>query len=123
MAGRSNWKYWMVLVAVVVAILAPTVYVLLDRLDDQVLTIIATIGCAAGISLPTLLAVFVVLTRRAENANRREDDQQPRGQQFTQPVLMMVPPMALPQQPTMQVPTTLTREPVSERRFTIVGEE
>ncbi len=123
----NRWQLWILLVGLVAAIVAPTVYVLLNRLDDQVLTIIATVGCAAGVSIPALIAAMIVLIKRAESSGSNgRNDGHPRAE-FTQPVLMMVPPMQIPQQPTMQVPmgvpTTLTREPITERRFTIVGEE
>jgi hypothetical protein len=56
----------MVLVAVAVG-----THVMLNRLSDEVLTIIATIGCAGAMALPGLLVALVVLVRRAESSGQR----------------------------------------------------
>ena len=46
--------------AVLVVAVGVAVYVLLDRLSDEVLTVVATIGCAAGVSLPGLLCPWPI---------------------------------------------------------------
>jgi hypothetical protein len=97
------------------------VYVLLNRLDDQVLTVIATIGCAAGVAMPGTLLTIVVLVRRAQDSGRREArTKQP---QTTQPMML---PLTLlqPQQlsPQQQVPATWMQAP-RQRRFVVIGDE
>lgn len=118
---RRKGRGWMAMRGAVAAVVAAVAtYVMLQRLDDQVLTIIATIGCAGGIALPGLLVALVVLVRRAEGNGRREvAPQQP---QMMQPTIMFIPPMAMPQYPQVQgpQPAVWDSRPV-ERRFTVVG--
>jgi len=105
---------------ILVVIVAVAVYVMLNRLDDTVLTVIATIGCAAGVSIPGLLLATVALIKRAENGNGKTA--QPA---MTQPTIMVVPPMQFPQL-TQQTatPTPATWESIpTARHYTIVGEE
>jgi len=79
--------------------------------------VLATVGCAAGTALPgTMLAVFALL-KRAENGKRRQPETQ-----YTQPVVTVVPPMALPQ-PQQAPPAAATWETVAMRHFTVVGDE
>ncbi|MFW6116387.1 MAG: hypothetical protein ACOC6F_01550 [bacterium] len=97
------------------------VYVLLNRLDDQVLTVIATIGCAAGVAMPGTLLAIVLLIRRAQDSERREA--RTKQSQTAQPMIL---PLTLlqPQQlsPQGQVPATWVQAP-RQRRFVIVGDE
>ncbi|HIQ01897.1 MAG TPA: hypothetical protein EYH30_07175 [Anaerolineales bacterium] len=77
------------------------VYVLLNRLSDEVLTVIATVGCAAGVSLPGLLLALTVLLRRAEESGRRAVQQQPQ----VMPPIVLPPTVIQPHQlPTQQPP-------------------
>jgi len=111
------------LLAVTLAAVAAAVYVLLDRLSNEVLTVIATIGCAAGVSLPGLLLAVFVLVKRAESDGSRKREVQP--PQMTQPMITVIPPMALPQLPQPQQPTApppATWEHQPARHFTVVGE-
>ena len=109
------------LVLLAVPVLGVGTYVMLQRLSNDVLTVVATIACASGVSLPGLLVAVAVLLRRAEN-NGRENRATPQPT-MTQPVMMMVPPMALPQQHQMypQAQTLWEQQPTA-RRFTIVGD-
>jgi hypothetical protein len=97
------------------------VYVLLYRLDDQVLTVIATVGCAAGVAMPGTLVTIVLLIRRAQDSGRREvRAEQP---QMTQPVILpltIMQPQQLP--PQERPPATWVKAP-RERRFVVVGDE
>lgn len=119
----GNHRWWRapagVLAAILLVALASAVYVLLNRLSDEVLAILATVGCAAGVALPTsLVALAVILRRESKPAERPV--QQP---QMTQPVLMMVPPMQmqLPQTQPPATPATMVHQPA--REFTILGDE
>lgn len=97
------------------------VYVFLTRLSNDVLVVIATIGCAAGVALPGTLLALVVLLRRAETGNaRREQYPATPIPATTPPTIMVVPPMALP---SPQATTYPTWDAVTTpRRFTVVGE-
>lgn len=106
----------------VLVITGVTVNVMLQRLDDTVLTVIATIGCAAGVSLPGLLLATLLLIRRAENGNGNKST----PATMTQPTIMVVPPMTLPQlqQQSQQPPPAATWEHIPiQRHYTVVGEE
>jgi len=117
--NRTRWHPLLIIAALALcAAVASATYVLLSRLSDEVLAVLATVGCAAGVSFPSLGIALAILMRR-QGAGHRDDH---RGQAGT-PMMLVVPPVqTLQQQPTMQVPTTVTHEP-SARRFTIVGEE
>jgi hypothetical protein len=121
---RAKPKRWRGLLyflgAAGLVVVAVTTYVLLNRLSDAVLTVIATIGCAAGVALPGLMFGLVVLLRRAES----------NGQRNAQPQVM--PPVILP--PTVLQPQQLSQyqppppaatweQAPGPRRFVVVGEE
>ena len=113
---------WRALVAYLAAmsfvVVGVLVYVLLERLPTEVLSIIATLGCAAGVTVPTTLVALSVLLRRAQASAVPPEPQQP---QMTRPVVMTVPPMMI-QQP--QAPPRVVVEDVPrERRFQVVGGE
>lgn len=121
-----NAAYFLALLALTVA--GVTVYVLLERLSNEILTIIATIGCAAGVAMPGLLLSMIVLLKRTENNHRQEMRQQPQQQmqpRMTQPMITVTPAMMLPQSPTMMQPQQqqpATWETVqTPRHFTVVG--
>ena len=106
-----------VLLALVAAAAAGSgMYVLLTRLSTEVLAVLATVGCAAGVALPSLLVALVVVLRRPESGQRAP------APQMTQPMMMVVPPMALPQTPQYQAPATWHQAP-ARREFTVVGDE
>lgn len=122
MPVRSN-RWWrapaIVLAVILLVALASAVYVLLNRLSDEVLAILATVGCAAGVALPTsLVALAVILRRESKPAER------PAQPQMTQPIMMMVPPMQM-QLPQAQqpVPEAAFASPPPVREFTILGDE
>jgi hypothetical protein len=122
--GKGKWWQAPVIflgAAVLVAV-GVAVYVFLTRLSPEVLAILATVGCAAGVALPSLLVALVVLLRRVENGNGRR--REPPQATMTQPAIMVVPPMALPQPPTQTQPLPATWETTpAPRRFVVVGEE
>lgn len=90
-------------------------YVMLQRLATDVLTVIATVGCAGGIALPGLILALAVLLRWRER---------PSGQAATLPMVppqvVVVPPMQFAQPPSLP---GVQVESIQPRRFTIVGEE
>lgn len=100
------------------AIVGVTAYVLLMRLSTEVLTVIATVGCASGVTLPGLLLALVVLTKRAESSARQTASQPP----MTQPQMLIIPPMALPQQQTWPGPAPDVVQRPAPREFIVVGE-
>lgn len=103
----------------VLVVLGVGAYVMLQRLSDEVLTVIATIACAAGVSVPGLLVAVAVLLRRAANGNGQPERAQPT---MTQPMVMMVPPMALPPAQGYPQPGAATWENApAARTFTVVG--
>lgn len=114
MCGFAVFVALLTIVAVGVA-----VYVLLNRLSDEVLTVIATVGCAGGISLPALVVALAVLLRSRDDATRRPQTM------TIPPQIMVVPPMQLPQlQPPSRIEPGPQIESVSApRHFVIVGEE
>lgn len=89
--------------------MAVATYVPLNRLSDEVLMVIATIACAAGVALPGLLVALAVLVRRAESGGQRQQQ----APVMTQPAFMVVPPMQIPPPPPAAGP----------RRFVVVGKE
>lgn len=114
-----RWVAWAYVGGIFLVVIGVATHVLLNRLDSDILTVIATIGCAAGVALPGLILSLVVLLRR-ENRN---SVQYPAT---TQPTLLVVPPMALP--PPQATPTYQGQPPAAHweappRRFTVVGEE
>jgi hypothetical protein len=106
--------------AVLVAI-GTAVYVALNRLSTEALTIMSTVGCAAALAAPGTLLTITMLIRRAENGRARPE---PAAPQATQPVMMVVPPMALqPQQlPQPQQQPAWNQAP-TRREYTVVGDE
>lgn len=97
------------------------VYVLLNRLSDEVLAVLATVGCAAGVSLPTLMVAVIVLLRRAENGAGKQATPQ---YTTTPPQIMVMPPMQLPNYPAAQQQMPATWEERSRpRHYVVVGDE
>ena len=118
---RHRWRAPLIYLALVALVaVGVSVYVLLQRLSDEVLTVIATIGCAAGVALPAVLVALVVLTRRAEDNGRT----QARAPAMTPPQVMVIPPMQVQQLPQVQqAPPAATWETVpAARHFVVVGE-
>ena len=103
-----------ILVAVGVA-----VYVMLQRLETDVLTAIATIGCASAITLANLTLALMAFLR----ARDRQVNGQASAAMMTPPQVVVIPPMQV--QPTLPPPgAPVTQvETVKPRHFTVVGED
>jgi hypothetical protein len=103
-----------ILVAVGVA-----VYVMLQRLETDVLTAIATIGCASAITLANLTLALMAFLR----ARDRQVNGQASAAMMTPPQVVVIPPMQV--QPTLLPPgAPVTQvETVKPRHFTVVGED
>lgn len=95
-------------------------YVLLQRLDTDVLTVIATIGCAGGIAMPGTILALAVLLRQRERANG-----QAAAVPMTPPQVVVIPPMQFQPAPSALTGpgSTVQVETAMPRRFTVVGEE
>jgi ABC-type dipeptide/oligopeptide/nickel transport system permease component len=106
---------------ILVTAVGVAVYVLLNRLSDEVLAVLATVGCAAGVSLPTLVVAGIVLLRRAENGAGKQAAQQ---YTTTPPQIMVMPPMQLPNYPAAQQQTPATWERRSRpRHYVVMGDD
>ena len=104
-----------VLVAVGVA-----VYVMLQRLETDVLTAIATIGCASAITLANLtLALMAFLRARDRQANGQAS-----AAMMTPPQVVVIPPMQVQTSPLLSQGAPMAQvETVKPRHFTGVGED
>jgi hypothetical protein len=104
-----------VLVAVGVA-----VYVMLQRLETDVLTAIATIGCASVITLANLtLALMAFLRARDRQANGQAS-----AAMMTPPQVVVIPPMQVQTPPLLpQGAPAAQVEKVNPRHFVVVGED
>ncbi len=104
----------------VLVVLGVGAYVMLQRLSDEVLTVIATIACAGAIAAPGLLVAVTVLLRRAAG-NGREERAQPAQPMMTP--MMVVPPQMLP--PAQGYPQpgagAVWNDAPVQRTFTVVG--
>jgi cytochrome c biogenesis factor len=87
----ATWA-WLVLVAVGVA-----VYVMLQRLETDVLTAIATIGCASVITLANLTLALMAFLR----ARERQANGQASGAMMTPPQVVVIPPMQVQTPPLL----------------------
>jgi hypothetical protein len=107
---------------VVLVVVGVAIYVMLQRLETDVLTAIATIGCASVITLANLtLALMAFLRARDRQANGQAS-----AALMTPPQVVVIPPMQV------QTPSLLPQgqgapmtqvETVKPRHFTVVGEE
>lgn len=123
---RRRRKRGLVGLAVIVGLILLTavgvaVYVLLNRLSDEILAVLATVACAAGVSLPTLMVAMIILLRRAEGGGGRQSTPQ---YTTTPPQITVVPPMQLPNYPApqQQMPATW-EERERPRHYVVVGDE
>jgi hypothetical protein len=124
---RRDRRGWVGPVIIAGAILASAAgvgtWVLLERLSDEVLAILATVGCASGVTIPTLVVAVIVLLRRAENGHTKQQAQQP-GYTTTPPQVMILPPMQLPHYPAPpQQPASTWEEQRRPRHFTVMGDD
>lgn len=92
-------------------------YVMLQRLDTAALTVIAAVGCAGGVTLPSLILALAVLLRRERNG-------QAATLPMTPPQVVVIPPMQF-QPPTAALPggSAVQIETIQPRRFIVVGED
>lgn len=115
---RKRWIAWAYVGLVALVIVGVATYILLNRLDDQILTVIATVGCAGGVALPGTLLALVVLLRQNERRAR---------EQAAPPMMpaIIVPPVTMPypQYPQTATPAGLLSPQTSPREFIVVGEE
>jgi len=88
-----------------------------NRLSNDALAVLAGVACGVGAAIPTSLLILAV-TRRNQRTEPDTTMHVPRPP-TTQPTIMVIPPMAMPQ-PTL--PATWQTGPV-QRKFTVVGEE
>jgi len=104
---------------VVLVVVGVAVYVMLQRLETDVLTAIATIGCASVITLANLtLALMAFLRARERQANGQA------SALMTPPQVVVIPPMQVQTPPLLPQGAPLTQvETVKPRHFTVVGEE
>ena len=104
-----------VLVAVGVA-----VYVMLQRLETDVLTAIATIGCASAITLANLTLALMAFLRAREH----QTNGQASAAMMTPPQVVVIPPMQVQTPPLLPQGTPMAQvETVKPRHFTVVGED
>ena len=98
------------------------VYVMLQRLETDVLTAIATIGCASVITLANLTLALVDFLRVRE----RQANGQAGAAMMTPPQVVVIPPMQVqtpPLLPQAQGAPAAQVERVNPRHFVVVGEE
>jgi len=90
-----------------------------NRLSNESLAVLAGAVCGVAAAIPTSLLILAV-TRRNQ---RTEPDTMhiPQQPTMTQPTIMVIPPMQMPQQPPT-LPATWETGPV-QRNFTVVGKE
>ncbi len=103
--------------AITAAAFAITLAVLIgDRLSTEAMAVLAGAVCGVGAAIPTSLLIIAV-TQRIRQA---EPTPAPRPQ-FTQPTMMMIPPMPIQQPPAAPPPATWKAAPIG-RHFTVVGD-
>jgi hypothetical protein len=123
-ANRREKKLRVVALAyvglVVLVVVGVAVYVMLQRLETDVLTAIATIGCASAITLANLtLALMAFLRARDRQANGQAS-----AAMMTPPQVVVIPPMQVQTPPLLPQGAPLTQvETVKPRHFTVVGED
>lgn len=87
-----------------------------DRLSTEAMAVLAGAVCGVGAAIPTSLLIIAVTQR----VRQTETTPAPRPQ-FTQPTMMMIPPMQI-QQPTPAPPPATWGDAPIQRHFTVVGE-
>jgi hypothetical protein len=94
------------------------VYVMLQRLETDVLTAIATIGCASAITLANLTLALIAFLR----ARDRQANGQASAAMMTPPQVVVIPPMQVQTPPLPPGAPMAQVETVKPRHFTVVGE-
>jgi arginine exporter protein ArgO len=121
-ANRREKKLRVVALAyvglVVLVVVGVATYVMLQRLETDVLTAIATIGCASVITLANLtLALMAFLRARDRQAGQA-------SAMMTPPQVVVIPPMQVQTPPLLPQGTPMAQvETVKPRHFTVVGED
>ena len=109
--------YLKILGLITAAAFATTLAVLIgNRLSTEAMAVLAGAVCGVGAAIPTSLLIIAV-TQRVRQA---EPTPAPRPQ-FTQPTVMMIPPMQIQQPPVAPPPATWGDAPIA-RHFTVVGD-
>ncbi len=124
---KKSWKLWVGLgyIGFLVAIVAGAlVYQALERLSDQVLTVITTVACAGGVALPGVILSLAVLLRWRENGKAA----QAQVATMAPPQVVVIPPVPMVQPPANLLPPgtgsgIVVEQVPAPRRFTVVGEE
>jgi hypothetical protein len=123
-ANRREKKLRVVALAyvglVVLVVVGVATYVMLQRLETDVLTAIATIGCASVITLANLTLALMAFLR----ARERQANGQASGAMMTPPQVVVIPPMQVQTPPLLPQGAPMTQvETVKPRHFTVVGED
>jgi hypothetical protein len=123
-ANRREKKLRVVALAyvglVVLVVVGVAVYVMLQRLETDVLTAIATIGCASVITLANLTLALMAFLR----ARERQANGQASGALMTPPQVVVIPPMQVQTPPLLpQGAPAAQVETVKPRHFVVVGED
>jgi hypothetical protein len=123
-ANRREKKLRVVALAyvglVVLVVAGVATYVMLQRLETDVLTAIATIGCASVITLANLTLALMAFLR----ARERQANGQTSAAMMTPPQVVVIPPMQVQTPPLLPQGAPLTQvETVKPRHFTVVGED
>lgn len=87
-----------------------------DRLSTEAMAVLAGAVCGVGAAIPTSLLIIAVTQR----VRQTETTPAPRPQ-FTQPTMMMIPPMQIQQPTPTPVPAAWETAPM-RRTFHVVGE-
>jgi hypothetical protein len=123
-ANRREKKLRVVALAyvglVVLVVVGVATYVMLQRLETDVLTAIATIGCASVITLANLTLALMAFLR----ARERQANGQASGALMTPPQVVVIPPMQVQTPPLLpQGAPAAQVEKVTPRHFVVVGED
>lgn len=113
----STKTYIKAILGLIAALFAITLAVLIgDRLSTEAMAVLAGVVCGVGAAIPTSLLIIAV-TRRVHQSEPTPAPQP----QFTQPTVMMIPPMQIQQPAPAPPPATWGDAPI-QRHFTVVGE-
>ncbi len=124
---KKSWKPWVALgyiVFIIAAAVGALVYQALERLSDQVLTVIATVACAGGVALPGVILSLAVLLRWRENGKAQAQV----TAAMTPPQVVVIPPIPMVQPPANLLPPggnggAVVEQVPAPRRFTVLGDD
>lgn len=115
--------YFLLLVLVFVAV---SVYSVMSRIPTDVLVKAVVIGVALGVSIPLTIGVILLYRSIPRESIQYEEPQREYQQsyqppvQYTQPQVLMIPPMQL--QPTRQQMQNNWMNAPIQRQYTMIGE-